>query len=394
MKLRQLAPAVAAVCLAALSAEARVKLVALPDRARTVVSLAHPDVTLVEEERLIPLQKGVNQIDFSWRGVSVDADSIQVRVLGNTNVAVLNTSFPPNENALVWAVNSPTAKEERFRITYLLQGVGRDVVYKAVAEPDEKSLSLRSYLRLRNDSGEDLADAEVGLGYGTAFKKSIAHEEVLEMQFAKNDSVPIRKLLTWDSKAQPWDPEYQKNVVGLPLVYVTTNGAPQKLGGYTLTSGKARIFLKTKDQPSAPGEQVSDGVAFTGEDVLALTPVDREVRLNLGQSRDVKVTQRQTKNDKTNIRRDRNNQEVLWDTDEEFRLEIENFKKQPVDLVITQHFPGYWKMVQTSHPIVKKDAFTFELPLTLAKETGGTNKTVVTFKLQRLNVQGNEPQNY
>ncbi len=394
MKFRQLAPVVAAVCLAAFSAEARVKLVALPDRARTVVSLAHPDFTLVEEERVIPLQKGVNQIDFAWRGVSIDPDTIQVRIIGNTNVAVLNTSFPPNENALVWSVNSPAAKEERFRISYLLQGLTREVVYKAVADPDERSLSLRSYLRLRNDSGEDLSDAEVGLGHGAAFKKSIAHEEVLEMQFAKNDAVPIRKLLTWDSKAQPWDPEYQKNVIGLPLVYVITNGAPQKLGAYTLAPGKARIFLKTKDQPAAAGEQVSDGVAFTGEDMLGLTPVDREARLNIGQSRDVKVTQRQTKNDRTNIRRDRNNQEVLWDTDEEFRLEIENFKKQPVDLVITQHIPGYWKMVQTSHPIVKKDAFTFEIPLVLVKETGGTNKTVVTFKLQRLNIEGNEPQNY
>ena len=394
MKLRQLAPVVAAVCLAALSAEARVKLVALPDRARTVVSLAHPDFTLVEEERVIPLQKGVNQIDFAWRGVSIDADTIQVRVIGNTNVAVFNTSFPPNENALVWSVNSPAAKEERFRISYLLQGLTREVVYKAVADPDERSLSLRSYLRLRNDSGEDLSDAEVGLGHGTAFKKSIAHEEVLEMQFAKNDAVPIRKLLTWDSKAQPWDPEYQKQTIGLPLVYVTTNGAPQKLGTYSLAPGKARIFLKTKDQPAAQGEQATDGVAFTGEDMLSLTPVDREARLSIGQSRDVKVTQRQTKNDRTNIRRDRNNQEVVWDTDEEFRLEIENFKKQPVDLVITQHIPGYWKMVQTSHPIVKKDAFTFEIPMVLAKETGGTNKTVVTFKLQRLNIQGNEPQNY
>src|SRR5687767_6119375 len=133
---------------------ARVKLVALPERARVVVSLQNMAATLIEEERLIPLQKGVNQVDFSWRGVQIDPTSIQVRVIGQSQAEVLNTSYPPNENALIWAINSPAGKEERLRISYLLQGLGREVVYKAVAEPDESALTLRNYLRLRNNSGE------------------------------------------------------------------------------------------------------------------------------------------------------------------------------------------------------------------------------------------------
>jgi hypothetical protein len=32
--------------------------------------------------------------------------------------------------------------------------LNRDIVYRAVAESDEKTLTLRDYLRLRNDSGE------------------------------------------------------------------------------------------------------------------------------------------------------------------------------------------------------------------------------------------------
>ncbi len=376
------------------NAQARVKLVALPERARTVVSLAHPDHTLVEEERTIALQEGVNSIDFSWSGVNVDADSIQVRVLGNTNVVLLNTSFPPGESSLVWEFNSPVAKEERLRISYLLAGVERDVVYKAVAEPGETALALRTYLRLRNDSGEDLADAELGLGFGEPLKKTIAHGEVLEMQMGRTEAVPVRKVLTWDSRQQPWDPEYERNTVGLPLLYVMTNSTSGKLGQFTMPRGKARIFIKTRDQAAEAGGQATDGVAFTGEDWLELTPVDRELKLSIGQSRDVKVTQRQVRNDRTNIRRNTQNQDVVWDTEEEFRIELENFKKSPVDLVVTQHVPGYWKMATNSHAFVKKDAFTFEFPLTLAKETTGTNKTVVTFKLNRLNVQGNEPQNY
>src|SRR5437867_5835327 len=97
----------------AIPAHARVKLVALPERARVVVSLTNPDATLIEEERLITLQKGVNKVDFSWRGVNIDATSIQVRALTTPDkVTVLNTSYPPNENALIWEISTDAAREE------------------------------------------------------------------------------------------------------------------------------------------------------------------------------------------------------------------------------------------------------------------------------------------
>jgi hypothetical protein len=378
-------------------AEARVKLVALPERARVVVSLTHPDQTLVEEERLITLQKGVNKVDFSWRGVAIDSSSIQVRALSHPNdVKVLNTSYPPNENALVWEISSPAAQEERVRISYLLSGLTREVTYRAVAEPNEQSMTLRNYLRLMNHSGEDLTDAEVALGYGSAFKKTIAHEEVLEMLSERVEALPIKKVLMWDSATLPWDPEYQKNTVGIPLNYVLTNDKPHKLGTHTLLPGKVRIFIKTKEQPAKEGEQPGEGVAFTGEDWAQLTPVDREMKLFIGQSRDVKVTQRRTKDERMNLRRNTSNQDVLWDKDEIYKIEIENFKKEAVNLMIVEHVPGYWKMVENSHAkeFKKKDAFTFEYNLTLPAESTGEKKTTVTFEINRVNVQGNEPQTF
>ena len=381
--------------LAAGTAQARVKLVAIPERARVVVSLSNPNETLIEEERLVTLQKGVNQVDFSWRGVNIDPSTIQVRPLNAADkVVVLNTSYPPNENALIWAVSSPVAKEERIRISYILNGLTREITYRAVAEPNETSIALRNYFRLRNNSGEDLTDAELTIGYGAGFKKTIANEEILEMQAEKTDSLPIRKLLTWDGLVQPWDPEYEKKTVGLPLSYVIKNDAASKLGAHTMLPGKARIFIKTKDQPAKAGEAATDGVAFIGEDWVTLTPVDRELKLSIGQSRDVKVTQRRMKSDRSNIRRNNSNAEVLWDLDETYKIEIENFKKVPADLVVIEHFPGYWKLSESSHKYERKDAFTVEYPLTLAAETTGDKKTTVSFQLKRLNVQGNEPASY
>lgn len=373
------------------SAHARVKLVALPERARVVVSLTNPDATLVEEERILTLQKGVNHVDFAWAGVNIDATSIQPRMMTDADkVLVLNTSYPPNENALVWEIASPDAREERVRISYLISGLNREVVYKAVADGTETALTLRNYLRLRNQSGEDLTDAELNIGYGASFKKTIAHEETLEMQSEKIEALPMKKVLTWDAANLPWDPEYEKKTVGIPMSYVIKNDKASKLGEHTLQPGKARIFIRTKEQ-AEEGKPAGEGVAFTGEDWAQLTPVDREMKLFIGESRDVKVVQRKMKDEKQNIRRNNANNPVLWDTDEQFKIEIENFKKTAVNFVIVEHIPGYWKMAQTSVPFEKKDAFTIEYHLTLPAESTGAKKTTVTFNVNHLNVQGNEP---
>ena len=375
----------------AFTANARVKLVALPERGKTSISLEQPGATLVEEERLLTLQKGINKIDFGWRGVSIDAASIFIRLLDKPGeILVTSTSYPPNENALIWEIVSPDATEAKARITYLLHGFSREVFYKAVANPDETALSLRSYLRLKNFSGEDFKAAEVQYGFGTNITKDILHEESLELLSQKSDAVPIKKILTWDAAKLPWDPEYEKNTVGIPLNYVLTNSTAFQLGRNTLQPGKARIFMRGKETGGAAGESVT----FTGEDWAALTPIGRELKLYIGQSRDVKVTQRKVKSDRLNIRRNKDGGEIVWDVEEHYKVEIENFKKNPVDLVVIEHIPGYWKMNESSHKFDKKDAFTIEYPVALAAEANGDKKTTINFKLTRVNVQGNEPATY
>lgn len=382
---------VAAVLAAAAAAEARVKLVSLPERARTVVSLAHPDATLMEEERILTLQKGVNRVDFAWQGVNLDPASIQIRPLDHPDaVRVLNTSYPPGEQALVWELSSPAAQEERVRISYLVEGLKRDTVYKAVAAADERTLALRTYLRLDNRTGEDFTGAEFIAGGGVPLTRSLEDGEIVELLLDKAEGVAVRKELRWDAAAMPWDPEFTAETPGLPLGYVLVNGREQGLGRATLREGKARLFLATRERRDDGGED-GEGAAFLGEDWLPLTPVDREARLNLGQSRDVKVTLRKMRDDRTNIRRDAENRDVIWDTDEEFKAEVQNFKKEPVQLVLVQQVPGYWQMFSYSHPYRKRDAFTIEFPLTLRPEA----KETVTFRLHRLNVQGKaEPTTY
>ena len=83
--------------------------------------LDHPAYTLVEEERVLTLQQGLNEIDFSWKGVFIDSDSIRLAVLEpKDQIQLLNVSYPPNEGALVWQLGAPQATNARVRISYLL----------------------------------------------------------------------------------------------------------------------------------------------------------------------------------------------------------------------------------------------------------------------------------
>ena len=61
---------------------ARIKLITLPVRERVEIQLDNPNATLVEEERIVPLVKGVNQVDFSWANTQIDPGTIVFRVLG------------------------------------------------------------------------------------------------------------------------------------------------------------------------------------------------------------------------------------------------------------------------------------------------------------------------
>src|SRR5882757_2633463 len=58
-----------------------IKLITLPVRERVEIQLDHESATLVEEERIVPLVKGENQVDFSWANTQIDPNTILFRVL-------------------------------------------------------------------------------------------------------------------------------------------------------------------------------------------------------------------------------------------------------------------------------------------------------------------------
>jgi hypothetical protein len=282
--------------------------VALPERDATIIRLDNPNATLIEEERILTLQKGLNKVDFSWKAVSIDPDSIRLTVLDHPEeVKLLNVSYPPGEPALVWEIASDGDYAETVRISYLLSNIDRLVTYKAIADKEETQLDLKSYLVLRNFSGEDFDKARVLLDYGDSFEQGIDHEETKRMLFLKAPEVPITKIWTWDAAALPWDPEKLENQnIGIPVSYRIMNDTDSGLGEFALSGGKARLFQ----------DDGSESTIFLGEDHTALVPVGQKTELYIGDSRDIVVTQRKMKDDKVDPIKNKKGHVILYNTDE------------------------------------------------------------------------------
>ena len=353
----------------------RIKLVALPERDATIVRLDNPHITLIEEERVLTLQQGLNKVDFSWKGVSIDSDSIRLKVLSHPDkVTLLNVSYPPNEAALVWEISSANAAEVTVRISYLLHNIDRLVTYKMVADKEETAVDMKSFIILRNFSGEDFDQAKILLDYGEAFERGIDHEETKQLQFFKKANVPIEKVWTFDAAKLPWDPEKVSGNVGIPVMYKVKNVKENSLGETALWNGKVRVFQ----------DDGHKSTIFLGEDHAKIVPVGEKMEVYIGDSRDIVVTQRKMKDERINVKRNkRKNKVVMYDTDELITAKIENFKDKPAKLTMLQHIPGEWDMIECNMKYKKKDAGTLEFEIELKPQ----EKKELTMKYSRRNIR-------
>jgi len=306
---------------------ARIKLITLPVRERVEIQLDHASATLVEEERIVPLVKGVNQVDFSWANTRIDPDSILSRMLPEqtesaVDARVLSVSYPPNENALVWSVAADRSGSARVRISYLLGGLDKSFHYRAVAAQDESSLQLAQYLRLKNHSNESYAQGQLWVGFGDQIQRPVGLNETKDLLLKRYNKVQMQKRYTVDVTEYGYI-QAAKKKLKVPMHYVLKNDAAHGLGQAALPFGKARIF-----QQDGKG-----GTTFVGEDWGRFTPRDDEMQLYLGVARDIVVKRTIERRERKKISGN------LYDYDVVLKYEVENFKDKPVTLDIWEQLP-------------------------------------------------------
>ena len=348
---------------------ARTKLTTLPARSEIRIDLKNDTFILVEEERVINLQKGVNHVEFAWANTHIDMSSIQFREIETPGrVSLLNVNYPPNESALFWEVYSEKAGPGRFRISYLISNIDRNISYEAVSGRDEKFLSLKTYYTLRNMSGEKFENAGLEISFGQDFRKSFETGEAKKMLAAKFARVPVIKKYVFDPSTDG------ENV---RMFYEIRNDVNSGLGRFSLPAGKIRIF-----QEDSAGTE-----AFLGEDWVPYTPVGEPMPAYLGQAKEVKV-KRFLYLEKENIINP-----PLKDIRRVVKFQVENFKKDAVPLTIMEHPEGEWVlegielreetgerdkisertvahggMIRTEKMDINNLRITFDVPVTTAKK--------------------------
>jgi len=67
---------------------------------------------------------------------------------------------------LVWEVFASEAYACKVRVSYLISNLTRAFEYRALADKDEKLLTLRNYMVISNFCGEDYDGAGVWAGFG------------------------------------------------------------------------------------------------------------------------------------------------------------------------------------------------------------------------------------
>jgi len=147
-----------------------VDLATVPERRTVQLTIYNSeDLTLVRESRVVTFKQGGNPLQFSWANTLIDPTSVELKFREpQTGLEVLDTTFPHDKpQTLYWNVHSDANREATIEISYFTSGITWAADYLAIADPEEQTLRLESFVRVRNHSGEDYENAQVRLVVGT-----------------------------------------------------------------------------------------------------------------------------------------------------------------------------------------------------------------------------------
>ena len=330
-----LAPILLALSLA-LPLAAEVKLTTLPDRERVVVRFEDNGRVLVEELRTLTLDQGSTAVNFTWLGVNIDRASIQMLGVSGVPFSVIRATYPPGQgNSLSWDVSSKAAGPAQVRISYLLDGLSREVALRAVISEGKSELSLRVFQRLINQSGEGYDQASLQAAFGDLRDSPLASGETRQQLAAKFLSVPFTKRYTYD----PAEGER------VSVAYILRNSAEGKLGSGILPAGKVRMFMQT-----------GTSEAFLGEDWAKPTALGEELALRIGDSKDLTVRRAALATRQEIVQRDNTNKPALSHHLQDLRFEVENFTGDLKTIELVEHLAGEWEVSDPKQVLEKRIA--------------------------------------
>ncbi len=341
--------------------------------------LSSPSVTVADSNGNIS-QRGQSIVVKTGSGIIVGAS-------GELEIAELPEGLVAKPS-LLWKLECDKAGAHNTEISYQTQGMNWKCDYVAVANADDSSCDLTSWVTIDNKSGATYKNAALKLMAGDVHKvqqpsaapmmeRAMAMDAVAaEPQFSEQSfaeyhlyslkgrtdvrdnetkqltlfnasAVPVKKLYVLESNNSYYGGDgQQKQKVNVKLELA--NSKDNNLG-MPLPKGKVRVYKKDQD----------GAMQFVGEDEVDHTPKDEKVRVYIGDAFDIAAERVQTGQQQISERVQR----------QSYSISLRNHKKEAVTVTCVEHAWGDWKIVNSSMPYTKKDSHTFEFNVKVAPDT-------------------------
>jgi len=385
------------------TANAKVDLVTLPSRDTVQLTIYNSaDMTLVRESRALTLKDGENKLQFSWANTLIDPTSLEMLPKANADkIDIAELVYPPRvRNLGLWNVESSMAGKVPVEISYLTSGLSWRAFYMGTLTEDEKTMRLKGYVRVTNNSGEDYENAQTRLIVG---KVHILDEiaELARRQYPYGSPGQIGLTSTLRLRAEV-EKEAKELIHGRAngLAGALMAGRPKEVkkeglseyflytieGTETIPHGWSKRLLsfdvdqvpvvnlyKYEEQRYGPGVvrflsfkndqehklgetpipggmlKVYRGVgdqghlSYTGQSSFKYIPVDEDVELNLGPVANIVVEPKLIDFKTENYRFDRRDNISGWDEIRTFQIEVRNTRDINVKVEIKRNFnTQYW----------------------------------------------------
>jgi hypothetical protein len=413
-------------------AAAKVDLTTLPSRETVQLTIYNSaDLTLARESRALTLKEGDNRLQFSWANTLIDPTSLEMLPKAHAGeIDIAELVYPPRvQNLGLWNVRSEISGKVPVEISYLTSGLSWRAFYMGTLSHDEKTMHLKAYVRVTNNSGEDYENAQVRLIVGKVHildeiaelarrehpygrpGEGVVPPAPQEQQGRMEDLVQAMPALDarlerarrepkeivkeglseyflytiegtetipngWSKRLQSFDVEgvpvvnlykYEQERYGPDVVrYLSfTNDEEHKLGETPIPDGLLKVYRSVDERKH---------LSYEGQSSFKYIPVDEEVELNLGAVADVVVEPTLTNFKTENYRFDRHRNVAGWDDVHEFKVEVKNTRDVAVEIEITRNFDSqYWRLEKSGgideYEKVDLDTvkFTVQLPPRSAK---------------------------
>ena len=419
---------------------AKIDLVTLPQRDTVQLTIYNSaDLTLARESRSLTLKNGPNKLQFSWANTLIDPTSLEMLPKADADkIDIADLSFPPRvRNLGLWNIESRTSGKVPVEISYLTSGLSWRAFYMGTLTEDEKTMRLRGYVRVTNNSGEDYENAQVRLIVGKVhildriadlarkqypygrpgeFYPTPEVEDKLESRSRPLKKVmelaagaPVRRkpkeikkeglseyfLYTiegtetipngWSKRLPSFDVDevevvnlykYEQQRYGNSVIRFLSfkNDEKHNLGQTPIPGGRLKVYRDLED---------TSHLSYTGQSSFKYIPVDEDVELNLGPVANVVVEPKLMDFATDNYEFDKGKRGkragniIGWDEIRKFKIEIKNTRDIAVKVEIKRNFNTHTWDIKTKNDYEKDDLNTVKFTVSLKPKS----KKVIKYEL-------------